>query len=337
MSADTPMAAMFGPLVGTGPGAGMALIMVAGLVYLVLANGLGFFWPSDILRLTLKDGTVLLGADLTIGDAITAPVAIGDFITSLGTFTPGPLSVTLPAGDSLLIKMTMAASDSDGAGDACDSDDDGDSVADCNDQCPGFDDNVDAAEDRLGDRDVHTERPLAPAHHRDPRRIDLHHQRRSISDDILKTAELFVPYRSSVDEKTVRIDLRNPSLVDVGGPVPSGITALTGIDDALLEGAPCEGDALESLAAFLAQHRVERGADAPFPVGAGHVQGAQRHHLLHEHQVTVRVLVAIGRKGRADLARPRQTGLGVRDASGASHPVGGRENLSYPVSARGSG
>lgn len=47
------------------------------------------------------------------------------------------------------------------------------------------------------------------------------------------------------------------SLVDVGGPVPSGITALTGIDDALLEGAPCEGEALEAFAAFLAEHRVD--------------------------------------------------------------------------------
>lgn len=59
------------------------------------------------------------------------------------------------------------------------------------------------------------------------------------------------------------------SLVDVGEPVPSGITALTGIDDALLEGAPCEGDALESLAAFLAQHRVEAlvAHNAPFDRG----------------------------------------------------------------------
>ena len=47
------------------------------------------------------------------------------------------------------------------------------------------------------------------------------------------------------------------SLVDVGGPVPSGITALTGIDDALLEGAPCEGEALAAVAAFLAEHRVD--------------------------------------------------------------------------------
>lgn len=47
------------------------------------------------------------------------------------------------------------------------------------------------------------------------------------------------------------------SLVDVGGPVPSGITALTGIDDACLEGAPCEGEALAAFAAFLAEHRVD--------------------------------------------------------------------------------
>jgi hypothetical protein len=45
----------------TGGALALSLIMVAGLVYLVLAYGLGFFWPSEILRLTLKDGTVLLG------------------------------------------------------------------------------------------------------------------------------------------------------------------------------------------------------------------------------------------------------------------------------------
>jgi len=47
------------------------------------------------------------------------------------------------------------------------------------------------------------------------------------------------------------------TLVDVGGPVPSGITALTGIDDALLAGAPCEAEALDAMAAFLAEHRVK--------------------------------------------------------------------------------
>jgi len=47
------------------------------------------------------------------------------------------------------------------------------------------------------------------------------------------------------------------TLVDVGAPVPSGITALTGISSDLLEGAPAEGEALLSVASFLAQHRVD--------------------------------------------------------------------------------
>jgi len=47
------------------------------------------------------------------------------------------------------------------------------------------------------------------------------------------------------------------TLVDVGGPVPSGITALTGIDDSLLEGAPCEAEALASVAALLLEHEVD--------------------------------------------------------------------------------
>jgi phosphate transport system permease protein len=45
----------------TGGALALSLIMVAGLVYLVLAHGLGFFWPADILRVTLTDGRVLLG------------------------------------------------------------------------------------------------------------------------------------------------------------------------------------------------------------------------------------------------------------------------------------
>jgi phosphate transport system permease protein len=45
----------------TGGALALSLIMVAGLVYLVLAYGLGFFWPSDILRLRLTDGKILLG------------------------------------------------------------------------------------------------------------------------------------------------------------------------------------------------------------------------------------------------------------------------------------
>ena len=38
-----------------------SLLMIAGLLFLIMAKGLGFFWPSDIARVTLKDGSVLLG------------------------------------------------------------------------------------------------------------------------------------------------------------------------------------------------------------------------------------------------------------------------------------
>jgi phosphate transport system permease protein len=38
-----------------------SLVMVAGLVILVLVNGLGSFWPSPIARLTLADGKELMG------------------------------------------------------------------------------------------------------------------------------------------------------------------------------------------------------------------------------------------------------------------------------------
>jgi len=38
-----------------------ALLMVCGLVTLVLVNGLGFFWPRDVYRLTLTDGSVVIG------------------------------------------------------------------------------------------------------------------------------------------------------------------------------------------------------------------------------------------------------------------------------------
>jgi len=50
---------------------------------------------------------------------------------------------------------------------------------------------------------------------------------------------------------------RFETLVDVGQPLPWGITALTGIHDELLAGAPPEGQALASLAALLERHGVE--------------------------------------------------------------------------------
>ena len=45
----------------TGGALALALILVVGLVALILANGLGFFWPGDVVRLTLADGTVHTG------------------------------------------------------------------------------------------------------------------------------------------------------------------------------------------------------------------------------------------------------------------------------------
>jgi len=44
-----------------GSGLAAAVLMVAGLLWLVLANGLGFFWPAEILSYTLDDGRVVAG------------------------------------------------------------------------------------------------------------------------------------------------------------------------------------------------------------------------------------------------------------------------------------
>ncbi|MBF8261840.1 MAG: conserved membrane protein of unknown function, partial [candidate division NC10 bacterium] len=45
----------------TGGALALSLVMVGSLVILVLVNGLGFFWPSPIVRLTLADGKELVG------------------------------------------------------------------------------------------------------------------------------------------------------------------------------------------------------------------------------------------------------------------------------------
>ncbi len=45
----------------TGGALAFSLIMVAGLVLLVLVNGMGFFWPEGVVRLTLTDGKVIVG------------------------------------------------------------------------------------------------------------------------------------------------------------------------------------------------------------------------------------------------------------------------------------
>lgn len=45
----------------TGGALAISLVMVAGLVLLILVNGMGFFWPRDVVRLTLSDGNVVMG------------------------------------------------------------------------------------------------------------------------------------------------------------------------------------------------------------------------------------------------------------------------------------
>lgn len=45
----------------TGTGLGISLLMIAGMIGLILVNGLGFFWPKPLTQLTLRDNTVLLG------------------------------------------------------------------------------------------------------------------------------------------------------------------------------------------------------------------------------------------------------------------------------------
>jgi len=45
----------------TGAGLGVSLLMIVGMIGLILVNGLGFFWPRPITRVTLNDGAVLLG------------------------------------------------------------------------------------------------------------------------------------------------------------------------------------------------------------------------------------------------------------------------------------
>ncbi len=45
----------------TGSALGLCLLMIAWLVGVVLVNGLGFFWPQPLVKLTLKDGGVFLG------------------------------------------------------------------------------------------------------------------------------------------------------------------------------------------------------------------------------------------------------------------------------------
>ncbi len=46
---------------GCGAGLSLALLMIGGLLVLILINGFGYFWPADIVELTLKDGNHVIG------------------------------------------------------------------------------------------------------------------------------------------------------------------------------------------------------------------------------------------------------------------------------------
>jgi phosphate transport system permease protein len=56
----------------TGSALGICILMIAGLVVVILVNGLSFFWPKPLERVTLKDGGVFLG-EVTNREAIPNP------------------------------------------------------------------------------------------------------------------------------------------------------------------------------------------------------------------------------------------------------------------------
>ena len=45
----------------TGGALTLALLLVVGLITLIMWNGMGFFWPKDVTRLSLSDGSVMTG------------------------------------------------------------------------------------------------------------------------------------------------------------------------------------------------------------------------------------------------------------------------------------
>ena len=56
----------------TGSALGICMLMIGGLIVVILTNGLSFFWPKTLERVTLEDGTVLLG-ELAAREAIPTP------------------------------------------------------------------------------------------------------------------------------------------------------------------------------------------------------------------------------------------------------------------------
>ncbi|HLY74213.1 MAG TPA: phosphate ABC transporter, permease protein PstA, partial [Planctomycetota bacterium] len=46
----------------TGGALAACLILVSGLVFLITVSGMGFFWPQEVQRLRLANGTSVLGS-----------------------------------------------------------------------------------------------------------------------------------------------------------------------------------------------------------------------------------------------------------------------------------
>jgi len=55
-----------------GSGLGICILMIVGMIVLILANGLGFFWPRPVVEVILADGSVLMG-EISGREGIPAP------------------------------------------------------------------------------------------------------------------------------------------------------------------------------------------------------------------------------------------------------------------------
>jgi len=60
----------------TGAGLGISLLLIAGMIGIILVNGLGYFWPGPLDQLTLMDGTRLLG-EIVARETIPTPGQAG--------------------------------------------------------------------------------------------------------------------------------------------------------------------------------------------------------------------------------------------------------------------
>jgi phosphate transport system permease protein len=56
----------------TGTALGICLLMIGAMLALILVNGLGYFWPRPLVRLTLRDGSAVLG-EIVGREAIPKP------------------------------------------------------------------------------------------------------------------------------------------------------------------------------------------------------------------------------------------------------------------------